>query len=169
MDTKCKGLEQLVLIGANARVGNAVGASQFVGPCAPAVESDNGFALRTLATEAKLFLVNTFFDAGVTWRSNRGTYARIDYILATERLFYEVSACRADHDFDLTFTPGRTTTSFGATQRCLSGLMPRMAGKLTPHGHLARRSRPSGAWLTLNARSASWPTSGPSRPPRVPQ
>ena len=101
---KFSGDEVAVLIDGNARVGVAEFASQYVGPCEAVRESRNGAALRLFASSAGLYLVNTFFDAGCTWHCNRGGYARIDYILMSERLLCATSACAARHDMDIMFT-----------------------------------------------------------------
>ena len=57
-------------IDGNARLGSIT--NEFVGDAEKESESDSGAALRLLATEAHLQVINTFHSAGPTWCSAKG-------------------------------------------------------------------------------------------------
>ena len=87
-------------IDANARVGSFVSAS--VG-CAEAVkENANGELFRLFLQEFSLVAVNTFHQAGYTWRSAWGPTARIDYVVIPSRHLADVIQCDVPKDVDLT-------------------------------------------------------------------
>jgi len=102
MMVKYEGAEVLVFLDANGRIGSV--ASEFIGSCDADEESRNGTELRLLLEQRSLFAVNTFHSIGHTWRSSRGSVSRIDYILASRRLYCGVHRCCILRDLDLTFT-----------------------------------------------------------------
>ena len=86
-------------IDGNARVGSI--ASEFVGTAERDDESENGSALRMMADETKLHVVNSFHSAGPTWCSSRGSTSRIDYVLAQSDLAASAKDCMTRPDVDI--------------------------------------------------------------------
>ena len=96
------GAEVAFLIDANAKLGSV--ASEYIGGKECARENKNGSEVRMLLEKFALFAVNTFYEAGYTWKSSRGPTHRIDYVLLSRRLYHGVHCCRVMREIDLTFS-----------------------------------------------------------------
>ena len=120
----------LVLVGidANARVGEKE--CPGIGVVEPARENQNGARLREFLCETGLVAVNTYFSAGSTWTSPFGTTARIDYVLASRRLFERTSCCSTCKDIDLATAIRDDHTSLLAGFDDVAGLLAEMALQL---------------------------------------
>ena len=71
--------------------------SQFVGKCGAYVENLNGRMVTQFFSEAKLSLVNTFWDAGSTYWGPNGD-SRPDYIFTTAACLQNVEKCKVLND-----------------------------------------------------------------------
>ncbi|CAK0799770.1 unnamed protein product [Prorocentrum cordatum] len=94
--------EVIIFVDGNARLGSVP--SQYVGNREVAVANMDGFVLRSVLEMNELFAVNTFYNAGPTWRhGSSGNQYRIDYSLSTRTARQGVSDFRVRRDLDLTF------------------------------------------------------------------
>ena len=89
----------ILAIDGNARLGTVL--TKAAGPCEPDKETENGTALRSMADEHDLKLLNTWVSAGTTWTSPRGPSARIDYIGLSSTAAELVNSCWIPSDIDL--------------------------------------------------------------------
>ena len=90
-----------LVIDANGRVGSVP--STAIGRHEAANEDSNGAYLRQLAEDFNFAVVNTFYEAGPTWRSTRGHWHRIDCILIRASHLKWNSNTSVAQDIDLTF------------------------------------------------------------------
>eukprot|EP00972_Heterocapsa_arctica_P083241 12264425-Heterocapsa_arctica.AAC.1 len=63
-------------------------------------ENDNGARLRYIVGQCSLAAVNTFFDAGYSWRSSHDKTHRIDYICFSDHLLTGVTWSSAISDIE---------------------------------------------------------------------
>ena len=112
---KYSGLEWYFALDANARVGSIV--SPGIGTCNPTRENDNGGRFRTFLLTHEFAAANTFFPAGETWVSSRGTVARIDYVGVPLTVLPQVKQCWVDKSVDLTL--GQRDDHFAVAMRVL--------------------------------------------------
>ena len=89
-----------MFIDSNGRLGSMP--SEFVGTLDAQSEDARGEALRLHARQHSLLILNTFYDAGKTWRHSSGKLSRIDYILVDKILFDITNLCRTMDDIHLT-------------------------------------------------------------------
>lgn len=87
---------QVLSIDANARAGSVP--SSFFGPCEPEKENDNGRRFKHFLESTSLYAINTFFEAGPTWISQKGGAFRMDYVCAQLSLRRKVRSCNAPGD-----------------------------------------------------------------------
>ena len=88
-----------LLTDANGRVGSVLSAA--VGDMDKEKENDGGLRMRLMCEHFHLSLYNSFFKAGQTWTSTRGTRHRIDYVAGDALDLSKVSACYVDHEVDI--------------------------------------------------------------------
>ena len=92
-----------LMVDANARLGSVV--DDGVGDCERERENSNGSRLRHYLRSFGLCAVNSFFNAGWTWKSSRGPVARIDYVGLAKTLLPCVEDCYVHDQVDLTMQP----------------------------------------------------------------
>ena len=102
---KCPMASIVLCIDANARVGSIASAS--IGGCQPEDQNDNGDRFKELMESQQLWAVNTFNNAGKTWRSTHGTWLRIDYVCLKLYDAADTDKSTTDSKIDLS-TSGRT-------------------------------------------------------------
>ena len=90
-------------IDGNARLG--IPATVNVGGNEGVLETENGWFFRRLLEECNMAAINTFFDAGVTWKSTHGTYSRIDYVACDLDVLGCVAECKTKMGIDLSLRP----------------------------------------------------------------
>ena len=161
--------ENLVLVGidANARIGEIVGPG--IGHAEPSCENQNGSRLRELLHECELTAVNTHFDAGATWTSSFGTTARIDYTLASSRLFGRTASCSTRSDIDLATAIRDDHTALFTCFNDVAGLLGDMAanlGRADEFKHARQQQArkytaisirdPENTWFFQNAVATKW-------------
>ncbi|CAK0905350.1 unnamed protein product, partial [Prorocentrum cordatum] len=116
---KYSGMDYAVLVDANARIGSIPGVG--IGPVCSQVENRNGQRLRTYLQTFALAAVNSFFDdASMTWRSTRGLWSRIDYILVPLHALPAVSWCQTLDSIALAFSLEIDHVAVGARVTLLS-------------------------------------------------
>ena len=110
---KYPGMDFTLLIDANARTGSVPSAG--IGPAAVQTENRNGPLLRAYLDRFALAAINTFYKgATATWRSTRGYWCCIDYIVAPLHLAPRVEWCRTMDDIALTFSTEIDHVAVGA-------------------------------------------------------
>ena len=69
-----------------------------------------------MCEQFNLKVAYSFFPAGPTWRSTRGTR---DFVLCSIGIFKRIGACTVERDIDQTFTDGKITLNFLLNPHCV--------------------------------------------------